>query len=60
MSCAAWRAIARLRNVRDEIELAARPAGDIVVITRRAADAILNDVGVAARLVRKMVERDDD
>ena len=58
MSCAAWRAIDRLRNARDELELAARPPGELVTISRKAAEAILDDVGVVARLIRRMAERD--
>jgi hypothetical protein len=58
MSCAASRATAHLRDVRDEIEMALRAPGDFVTISRKVADAILDDVGVIARLIREMAERD--
>jgi hypothetical protein len=56
MSCAAWRAIDRLRNARDELELAARPPGELVTISRKAAEAILDDIAIAGRLIRRMAE----
>jgi hypothetical protein len=56
---AAVRAIARLRNTQCEVELAARAPGDLLVISRQAADAILDDLGVVARLIREMAERYD-
>ena len=52
----AARAIARLRSSRDMIELALRPPGARVTITRPAAESILDDLGVVARLVRAMAE----
>jgi hypothetical protein len=55
--CAAARAIARLLTVRDELELAGRPPGDSVTISRQAAEAILNDIGIVARLIRELAER---
>jgi hypothetical protein len=57
-SDAAVRAIARLRNSRDEVELALRAPGELITISRKAAEAILDDVGVVARLIRRMAERD--
>jgi hypothetical protein len=57
---AAARAVSRLRNVRDEIELAMRPPGAVVTVNRQTAESILNDLGVAACLIRKMAERHDD
>jgi hypothetical protein len=57
MSCAAARAIARLVTMRDELELAGRPPGDLVTITRQSLDSVLNDMTVVARLIRKMAER---
>jgi hypothetical protein len=56
VSCTATRAIARLRDVRDKIEIAARPAGGIVVITRDAAESIISDLGIVARCVRELAE----
>jgi hypothetical protein len=56
MSCAAQRAIDRLRNARDEIELALRAPGEIVTISRKATEAILDDIGVVARAIREMAE----
>jgi hypothetical protein len=53
---AATLVISRLRNARDELELAARPPGEFIAITRQAADSILNDIGAAACLVRAMSE----
>lgn len=49
-------AIDFLRDTRDTIELAMRPPGERITITRQAAEAILNDLGVVARLIRKMAE----
>jgi hypothetical protein len=56
MSCAAWRAIDRLRNARDEIEMALRPPGEIPAISRQVLESILDDVVVAGRLIRKIAE----
>jgi hypothetical protein len=53
----AVRAINLLVNTRDELELAGRPPGDLVTITRRALDSILNDIAIVARLIRKMADR---
>ena len=52
----AARAIARLLAVRDEIELAARPPGELVILSRQAVESVLNYVGIAARLIRQMAE----
>jgi hypothetical protein len=53
---AAVRAIARLRNARDELELAARPPGQLVTIGRPTVERVLDDLHVAARLIRKLAE----
>jgi hypothetical protein len=50
----AARAIARLRAVRDEIEMAMRPPGERVVMTRQTAEAALDDLGVVARIIRDL------
>jgi hypothetical protein len=50
------RAIDTLRTARDEIELAARPPGNIVVISRQTAESILDALGLVARAIRKMAE----
>jgi hypothetical protein len=49
-------AIDLLRDMRDAIELAMRPPGELITITRQDAEAILDDLGAVARLVRKMAE----
>jgi len=49
-------AIDRLRDARDTIELAMRPPGERITITRQAAEAILNDLGIVACLIRKSAE----
>jgi hypothetical protein len=59
MSCAAWRAIDRLRDARDELELAARPPGELVTITRQALDAVLSDIAAAGARIRELAERCD-
>ena len=56
----AVRAIDRLRSARDRIELALRPPGERITITRHAAESILGDLHVAARLVRVLAERDHE
>jgi hypothetical protein len=56
MTDAAWKAIDRLRNIQDEVEYAAFPAGDVVCLSRKAANSILSDLKVVARLIRKMAE----
>jgi hypothetical protein len=43
--------------VRDELELAGRSPGDLVTITRQANDALINDLAIVSRLIRKMAER---
>jgi hypothetical protein len=60
MSCPAAQAIALLVSVRDQLEFAARPPGELVTTTRQITDAILNDLGIAARLIREMAERGRD
>ena len=52
----AARAIAHLLPVRDELELAGRPPGEFVAITRQAQESILNDLAIAGRLIREMAE----
>jgi hypothetical protein len=47
----AVRAIRHLIMARDELEMAGRPDGEIVQITRQQVDAILDDLGVVARLI---------
>jgi hypothetical protein len=49
-------AIDLLRDMRDVIELAMRPPGELITITRQDAEAILDDLGAVARLVRKLAE----
>jgi hypothetical protein len=56
MSCAAARAIDRLRDARDGLELALRPPGNFPAVSRQVLESILDDLGVAARLIRKMAE----
>jgi len=51
------RAIRILVVVRDELELAGRPPGEIISITRQSLDAVLNDLGIVERLIRKLAER---
>jgi hypothetical protein len=53
---AAVRAIARLRNARDELELAARTPGQLVTLSRQAVERIPDDMHHAARPVRKTAE----
>ena len=52
--CPASKAIVRLRDIRDEVEYAAFPAGDVVCLSRKAANAILSDLRAVARLIRQM------
>ena len=56
MSDAAQKAIALLRDARDTIELAMRPPGGLITISREDAEALLDDIGAAARAIRKMAE----
>jgi hypothetical protein len=42
--------------VRDELELAARAPGEFVTVSRKAAEAIVDDLGVVARLIRELAE----
>jgi hypothetical protein len=51
---AAARATTRLRAIRDELELAGRPPGAIVEITRQQWEAALNDIGVIACAIREL------
>jgi hypothetical protein len=55
--CPAVRATAHLVEIRDQLELAARPDGEIIMITRQQVDSILNDIGCVARLICEMAER---
>jgi hypothetical protein len=57
MSCAAWRAIDRLRAARDELEMALRPPGEIPAISRQVLESILDEAG---RLIRKIAECHDE
>ena len=52
----AERAIAHLLTVRDELELAGRPPGEFVAITRQVQESILNDLAIVGRLIREMAE----
>ena len=52
----AERAIAHLLTVRDELELAGRPRGEFVAITRQVQESILNDLAIVGRLIREMAE----
>jgi len=60
MSCAARRAIDRLRDARDAIELALRPPGACPAVSREALEAVLEDIAAAGRLIRKIAECHDD
>ena len=51
------RAIRLLIDMRDRAEMAARPPGDLVTITRQANDSCINDLAIVARLIRNMAER---
>jgi hypothetical protein len=53
---AAIRAIDRLRTMRDMLELAGRPEGKVIQISRDEYDAIMNDIGVVSCAVRAMAE----
>jgi hypothetical protein len=57
---AAAEAIKHLLQIRDEVEMAGRVPGERITITRQVHDAILNDTGVVARLIRELAERCDD
>jgi len=52
----AARAIAHLVQIRDELELAGRPPGELVAISRDTLDSILNDLAIVARLIRELAE----
>ena len=47
-----------LLHIRDRIELAGRVPGDRILHTRRDDDATIDDVGIIARLIRRMAEHD--
>jgi hypothetical protein len=53
---AANRAIDRLRTIRDELELAARPPGEVVQLTRQQVESVLNDIGEVACAIRELAE----
>ena len=53
---AANRAIDRLRTMRDELEQAARPPGEVIQLARQQVEAILDDIGACACLIREMSE----
>ena len=55
-SCAAARAITHLLTVRDELDLAGRPPGEFVAITRQVQESILNDIAIVGCLIREMAE----
>jgi hypothetical protein len=55
-SDAAVRAIQLIVGIRDRIELAGRVPGERVEHTRQDDDSTLDDLGVVARLIRKMAE----
>jgi hypothetical protein len=51
------REIRLLDLVRDELELAGRPPGDLVTITRQTNDSCINDLGIVKRLlIRKKAD----
>jgi hypothetical protein len=52
----AARAITLLVTVRDELELAGRPPGELVAITRQVQESLLTALRVAAGLIREMAE----
>jgi hypothetical protein len=56
---AAAKAIRHLLHIRDEVEMAGRVPGERVTITRQVHDAILDDTGIVARLIRELAERCD-
>jgi hypothetical protein len=56
MSCAAGRAVDRLRNAGDEIEMALRAPGERPTISRQVLESIAADIAEAGRLIRKMAE----
>jgi hypothetical protein len=53
----AARAIAHIIMIRDELEMAMRPDGECVVLTRQVAEAMLNSLGIAARAVCEREEK---
>jgi len=56
MSCAAKRAVDRLRDARDAIEMALRSPGDCPTVSRAALELMLDDVTAAGRLIRRIAE----
>jgi len=50
-------AIRLLVGIRDRIELAGRASGERVEHTRQDDDAMLDDLGAVARLIREMAGR---
>jgi hypothetical protein len=60
MSCAAERAIDRLRDARDLIEMALRTPGDYPTVSRQALEAVLDDVAAVGCLIRKISECSSD
>jgi hypothetical protein len=53
---AAIDAIRRLRAAQSELEQAGRPDGEIVELTRDRYDAIMDNLGVAARRIVDLAE----
>jgi hypothetical protein len=53
---AASRAIAHLVSARDLLELAGRPPGARITITRQDLEYVLDDLGIAAKLIRELVD----
>ena len=48
--------IRRLRNAHAELEIAARPEGEFILIRRQDLDAVLDDIGGAECLMRTIHE----
>jgi hypothetical protein len=53
----AARAIGRLVDMRDELEHAARADGEIILITRRQYDRLINHIDATGRFIREREER---
>jgi hypothetical protein len=54
--CIAARATSHLVTVRDALELAGRPPGERITITRQNLESILDDLGIVGRLIREMAD----
>jgi hypothetical protein len=57
LDLAAVQAIRHLRRVRDELEQAGRPDGEVIELSRQQFDDMLNNLGVVARSILSMAER---